>query len=176
MLENRVRKLEGCRICREQVRSLWVEISGKDFVWVMVLKLDLECGICIGMEQVIPHVGNSRSKGLDSGEEATRRFQEGGHRAKGWWGWLGCHILQAQGSSLPRPDLVIPEIFPSRNLTLFWFCFAFKILASVRKSCPSTNADSRDPGLENKLEGLLSWWRMYPAQKPTETCLCLPQS
>jgi len=46
-------------------------------VWDVVLKLDLKCGICVGMEQAIPHVGNSRSKGLDGGEEATRRFQEG---------------------------------------------------------------------------------------------------
>lgn len=53
-----------------------VGVSGKGFVWDMVWKLDLGCGICIGMEQVIPHVGNGRSKGLDSGEEATRRFQE----------------------------------------------------------------------------------------------------
>lgn len=50
---------------------------GTGFVWDVVLKLDLKCGICIGMEQAIPHVGNSRSKGLDGGEEARRRFQEG---------------------------------------------------------------------------------------------------
>lgn len=53
-----------------------VGVSGKGFVWDVVLKLDLGCGICIGMEQVIPQVGNGRSKVLDSGEEATRRFQE----------------------------------------------------------------------------------------------------
>lgn len=46
-------------------------------MWDAVLKLDLKCGICDGMEQALLHVGNSRSKGLDGGEEATRRFPEG---------------------------------------------------------------------------------------------------
>lgn len=45
--------------------------------------------------------------------------------------------MTREGSGLPRPLPVIPEIFPSGNLTLTFFLH-LKILASVRKSYHST--------------------------------------
>lgn len=72
--------------------------------------------------QVIPHVGNGRSKGLDSGEEATRRFQE-------WVTGLRCDGVDEDVTySKQRGNQVSPwetgplRYFPTETL-LFYFVF-----------------------------------------------------
>ena len=109
---------------------------GRVLCGIEILKFGLRCGIPIGME----HVGNSGSKGIDDEERwwgIHETIPRGSHRVKRRRGWLGRYTLQAGGSCLPRLHLIIPEIFPSRSLALFFLIRHLKILAPIRKSCHS---------------------------------------